>query len=77
MAATMATWQWEDETDTSYPATSIADDWGLATAGITAEMTLATGFHAPPAAQQVTTKIPPGHSSSSLWFTYEPQVKMG
>ncbi len=69
----MATWQWEDETDTSYPATTIADEWDFASAGI--EMTLAAAFQSPPAAQQVTTKIPPGYSGSSLWFTYEEQVQ--
>ena len=71
-SATMTTWQWEDETEgTAYPATTY-DEWDFASAGI--EMTLAA-FQSPPASQQVTTKIPPGYSGSSLWFTYEEQVQ--
>ena len=57
LAAIMATWQWEDETEPSYPATT-ADEWDCASAGT--DMTLAA-FQSPPAAHQVTTKIPPGY----------------
>ncbi len=32
-------------------------------------------IHSPPAAQQVTAKIPSGYSGSALWFTYEGQVQ--
>ncbi len=67
----MTTWQWEDETDTAYPATTY-DEWDFASAGT--EMILAA-FQSPPASQQVTTKIPPGYSGSTLWFTYEEQVQ--